>query len=91
MGSGFVQALGLGSTTRSGSSAPDQAHLGITLKTAEPNDDTPDDARVTSAEFRTLRNLIPGDGLILERLFLPCNTSRYTEFESRFLRRVVGG
>ena len=41
----------------------------ITPHPAEPNDDTPDDARVTYAEFRTLRNLLPGDGLILEQCF----------------------
>ena len=63
----------------------------ITPHPAEPNDDTPDDARVTYAEFRTLRNWFPGDGLILERMFLLEGLSHFQEIESRFLRRVVGG
>ena len=65
--------------------------MGITPHPAEPNDDTPDDARVTYAEFRTLRNFCPGDSLILERMFLLEDTSRLQEIESRVLRRVVGG
>ena len=51
----------------------------ITPHPAEPNDDTPDDARVTYAEFRTLRNFCPGDSLILERMFLLEDTSRLQE------------